>query len=264
MTHPYFLKARHPRVLAHRGLLTATGEGSTVGASPSNAVWENTAAAFAAAHAAGAEYIETDCRVTADGDVVLFHDETLTRLLSDDRSIAQVRTAELAELLAPHGGLLTVGEMLEMFPETRFNIDVKTDAATTPLGALIAPHAHRVLLTSFSDARRRRAVDAVLAAGAEMPPATSAGRTSMMMVRLLSALRLPCARALRGIDALQVPEQYGPIRVLTRSLLRAAHRHGVEVHVWTVNDSEDMRRLIGQGVDAVVTDRADVALRALS
>jgi len=226
-------------------------------------VWENTAAAFAAAHAAGAEYIETDCRVTADGDVVLFHDETLTRLLSDARAVEEVSTRELAELLAPHGGLLTVGEMLEMFPETRFNIDVKTDAATAPLGRIIAPHAHRVLLTSFSDARRRRTVDAVLSAGAEVRPATSAGRASMVRVRLLSALRLPCARVLRDIDALQIPERYGPVHVLTRSLLRAAHRHGVEVHVWTVNDPDDMHRLIAQGVDGVVTDRADTALRTL-
>ncbi|MCS3842473.1 glycerophosphodiester phosphodiesterase family protein [Microbacterium sp. AK031] len=263
MTHPYFLKSRHPRVLAHRGLPTAPGEDSSSNAVLPGAVWENTAAAFAAAHAAGAEYIETDCRVTADGDVVLFHDETLTRLLSDDRTVGEVGTRELAGLLAPHGGLLTVGEMLEIFPETRFNIDVKTDAATTPLGRIIAPHAHRVLLTSFSDARRRRTVDAVLAAGAAMRPATSAGRSSMMRVRLLSALRLPCARALRDIDALQIPERYGPVRVLTPSLLRAAHRHGVEVHVWTVNASDDMRRLIALGVDGVVTDRADTALNTL-
>jgi glycerophosphoryl diester phosphodiesterase len=264
VTHPYFLKARHPRVLAHRGLTTSPGELSLSGAAQEDAVWENTAAAFAAAQAAGAEYIETDCRVTADGDVVLFHDETLSRLLSDDRAVAEVGTRELADLLAPHGGLLTVGEMLDMFPETRFNIDVKTDAATTPLGAIIAPHAHRVLLTSFSDVRRREAVDAVLAAGAEMRPATSAGRASMIKVKLLSALRLPCARVLRGIDALQVPERYGPVRVLTPSLVRAAHRHGVEVHVWTVNVSDDMRRLVGQGVDGIVTDRAEMGLNALS
>lgn len=227
-------------------------------------IWENTAASFAAAHAAGAEYIETDCRVTADGDVVLFHDETLTRLSSDDRAVENVRTVELAEILAPHGGLLTVREMLEMFPETRFNIDVKTDAAVIALGSIIAPHAHRVLLTSFSDPRRRRTVAAALAAGAEVRPAASAGRGTMIWVRILSALRLSPSRLLRGIDALQVPEHYGPVRVLTPSLLRAAHRCGVEVHVWTINDSESMRRLIEQGVDGIITDRADIALSTLS
>ncbi|WP_194422407.1 glycerophosphodiester phosphodiesterase family protein [Microbacterium abyssi] len=255
MTHPFFEKARHPRVLAHRGLIVGDGEVPSV--------WENTAGAFAAAHAIGVEYVETDCQVTADGDVVLFHDETLSRLFGDDRRVDEVRTVELAELLAPHGGLLTVSEMLEHFPDTRFNIDVKTDAATAPLGRVIAPHAHRVLLTSFSDARRRRAVDAVMDAGAAIRPATSAGRTSMIRARLLTALRLSPGRVLRDLDALQIPERYGAVRALTPALVRAAHRHGVEVHVWTVNDPIEMRRLVAAGVDGVVTDRADVAVSTL-
>lgn len=226
-------------------------------------MWENTAAAFAAAHAAGADYVETDCHVTADGDVVLFHDPTLSRLLNDDRRVDETRTAELIELLAPHGGLLTVTEMLEMFPETRFNIDVKADAATAPLGPIIAPHAHRVLLTSFSDARRRRAIGHVLDAGAKVRPAASAGQSSMIQVRMLSALRLSPARVLRDVDALQIPEHFGAVRVLTPSLLRAAHRHDVEVHVWTVNDPADMHRLVQLGVDGIITDHADLALKTL-
>lgn len=227
-------------------------------------MWDNTAGAFAAAHAAGAEYIETDCRVTADGDVVLFHDDDLTRLLGDDRAVANVRTGELADLLSPHGGMLTVSEMLEMFPETRFNIDIKTDAAASPLGSIIAPHAHRVLLTSFSDARRARTVAAVMDAGAKVRPATSAGRQSMALVHALSMLRLSPARVLRDIDALQIPERYGALKVLTPRLLDAAHRLGVEVHVWTVNDTDDMHRLVRAGVDGIVTDRVDLALEALS
>lgn len=255
MTHPYFAKTRHPRVFAHRGLATAPGGDASV--------WENTAAAFAAAHAAGAEYVETDCRVTADGDVILFHDETLRRLVGDDRPVEEVSTAELRELFAPHGGLLTVTEMLDSFPETRFNIDVKTDAAAAPLGPIIAPHAHRVLLTSFSDARRRRAIRAVLDAGAVTRPAASAGQTTMIAMRFLSALHLSPARVLRDVDALQIPERFGRLRVLTPQLLRAANHHGVEVHVWTVNDPDDMRRLIRFGVDGIVTDRADLALKTL-
>ncbi len=257
MTHPYFTGARHPRVLAHRGLAASGGDSVVTGP------WENTAAAFGAAHAAGAEYIETDCQVTADGDVVLFHDETLQRLLHDPRAVAEVRTRELADLLAPHGGLLTVAEALDAFPESRFNIDVKADAAADPLGALIAPHADRVLLTSFSDARRRRAVDSTLAAGAALRPATSAGQRTIARVRALSALRLPVAHPLRDIDALQIPRRLGVLSVFSPSLVRAAHRHGVEVHVWTVNEPEQMRDLVLAGADGIVTDRADVAVSAL-
>lgn len=252
MTHPYFEKARHPRVLAHRGLITAAGEDS--------GVWDNSAAAFAAAHAAGAEYIETDCQVTSDGDVVLFHDATLLRLAGDPRAVSDVRTRELARILAEHGGLLTVADALDSFPTTRFNIDVKTDAAVVALGPILMNHTHRVLVTSFSDARRRATVAAVRRAGAGLRPATSAGSGVIAAVRMLSALRLSPARVLRDIDALQIPERHRGLRILTPALLRAARRHGVEVHVWTVNDRADMRRLLDAGVDGLVSDRADVAL----
>lgn len=256
MTHPYFDTAARPRVLAHRGLVTAAGEDS--------GVWENSAVAFAAAQAAGAAYIETDCRVTADGDVVLFHDDTLTRLAGDDRRVVDVTTRELRTLFADHGGLLTVSDALASFPGTRFNIDVKTDAAAAPLGPILAEHADRVLVTSFSDRRRRAAVAAVLSAGARIRPATSGGSSTIVALRALSAGRLSPARVLRDIDAVQIPEAQGALRVLTPALIRAAHRHGVEVHVWTVNDPQDMRRLVAAGVDGIVSDRADVAVKTLS
>lgn len=256
MTHPYFSKTRHPRVLAHRGLITAAGEDS--------GVWENSAAALAAAHAAGVDYIETDCQVTADGDVVLFHDTTLTRLIGDSRRVQDVRTRELRTLFSDHGGLLTVSEALASFPDVRFNIDVKTAAAVEPLGPILVDHTHRVLLTSFSDANRRAALASVLRAGAALRPATSGGSRTIASLRGASALHLSPARLLREIDALQIPERYGALKVLTPALLRAAHRHGVEVHVWTVNDPEDMRRLVGLGADGIVSDRADLALKTLS
>lgn len=256
MTHPYFSKTRHPRVLAHRGLITAAGEDS--------GVWENSAAAFAAAHAAGVDYIETDCQVTADGDVVLFHDADLARLMGDRRSVHEVSTRELRTLFADHGGLLTVAEALASFPDVRFNIDVKTAAAVEPLGPMLVDHTHRVLLTSFSDTNRRAALASVLRAGAALRPATSGGSRTIGALRALSSLRLSPTRALREIDALQIPERYGALRVLTPALLRAAHRHDVEVHVWTVNDPADMQRLVACGVDGIVSDRADLALQTLS
>ncbi|UPL17734.1 glycerophosphodiester phosphodiesterase family protein [Microbacterium aurugineum] len=256
MTHPYFSKARHPRVLAHRGLITAAGEDS--------GVWENSAAAIAAAHAAGAEYVETDCQVTADGDVVLFHDSTLDRLLGDKRAVRDVRTRELREMFADHGGLLTVSEAFDSFPEVRFNVDVKTSAAVEPLGPILADHTHRVLVTSFSDSNRRGTVASVLKAGAALRPATSGGSRTIAALRALSALHLSPGRVLEDIDALQIPERHGKLTVLTPALLRAARRRGVEIHVWTVNDPIDMLRLVAAGVDGIVSDRADVALATLS
>nr|WP_246286360.1 glycerophosphodiester phosphodiesterase family protein [Microbacterium pseudoresistens] len=229
-------------------------------------VHDNTALAFAAAHAAGAEYIETDCRLTADGDVVLFHDDSLRRLFADSRSLRETRTAELEALLADHGGMLSLRAALESFPDVRFNIDVKDAAAAEQAGRIVAPHAHRVLLTSFADATRRAAVAAALVARAEIAPAASAGRSTL--VRLLAAAPLRVHRLIASIlaevDALQIPERYGPVRVFTPAVLRAAHDVGVEVHVWTVNDPGDMIRLVDAGADGIVTDVADLALRTFA
>jgi len=254
VTHPYFHGAASPRVLAHRGLV---GEDSSV--------FDNSALALAAADAAGAQYVETDCRATADGDAVLFHDESLQRLLGDPRPVAEVGTRELAALFAAHGGLLTLGEALEAFPSLRFNVDVKDLAAAADVGRAVAAHGHRVLLTSFDDRNRRAALDAARAAGAEVLPASSGGRSAIALLRLASALRLTrwTRRILRGLDAVQIPERFGVLRVFTPRLVHAVHDAGAEVHVWTINDPERMRALVDGGADGIVTDRADLAIATL-
>jgi len=256
--HPYFSAGDPPRVLAHRGLVSpdAAAQG----------VVENSFAAVAAAHAAGASYVESDCHLTADGTVVLFHDADLSRVTGDPRAIADVRTHELEELMSERGGLITLAQALDAFPDVRLNLDVKAEAAAEPAGRLVAPHAARVLLTSFSDERRRRALAAARAAGAEISPATSPGSATVARLLAARAARLtPWVRALLAdLDALQLPERRGPLRVVTPGLVRAAHAAGVEVHVWTVNDETDMERLLDLGVDGIVTDRADVALSVVN
>lgn len=255
--HPWFAGTPTPRVLAHRGLVTAEDA--------AHGVAENSFAAVAAAHSVGAHYVESDCHLTADGVVVLFHDDDLSRVTGDPRPVANVRSHELESLMAERGGLLTLEQALESFPTVRFNLDVKAAAAAAAVGRLVAPHADRVLLTSFSDDRRREALAAAESAGRGIRPATSAG--SATITRLLVALALRSRRrvgkALDGIDALQVPERQGRVRIVSRRLLDAAHERGVEVHVWTVNEPDTMRRLVGLGVDGIVTDRADIALRTL-
>ncbi|WP_261163936.1 glycerophosphodiester phosphodiesterase family protein [Microbacterium sp. Marseille-Q6965] len=250
MTHPYLSHEARPRVLAHRGLVPRDASG----------IAPNTLAAFAAAHAAGVTYIETDCHLTADGEVVLFHDATMESITGDERRVDAVTLAEIESQLADHGGALTLAQALDTFPEVRFNVDVKAAAAAAPAGRIAATAPERVLLTSFSDARRR----ASLAAAAPARPATSAGRGTIVRFALAAALRArPLAlRALRGIDALQVPERQGPVRVVTPRFVALAHEAGCEVHVWTVNDVATMRRLVAMGVDGIVTDRAADALDA--
>lgn len=254
MTHPWFTASATPRVLAHRGFVPSDAEG----------IVENTAAAFAAAHAAGAVYVESDCHLTADGEVVLFHDEDLARIADDPRHVAALTFRELERIMSTRGGLLSLSAAFDTFPTLRFNLDVKVAAAAEPIGRIVAKHADRVLLSSFDDDRRRAAVAAARAAGGV--PAASAGTATTVRVLVAATLRSDrlMRRALAGVDALQVPERRSGIRVVTPRLIAAAHRAGVEVHVWTVDDPADMVRLLDMGVDGIVTDRTDLALETVA
>lgn len=254
MAHPYLVGATQPKIFAHRGFVPREARGQIV---------ENTRAAFRAAVAAGAEYVETDVHLTRDGVVVCFHDEDLTRVAGDPRTIASLTRAELAAVMTDKGGLVTLEDALAEFPNTRFNIDVKAAAAAEQTGWIVAGAADRVLLTSFSDRARTRALAAARGRGAR--PATSPGKRGIMALLGALATRSPWVidRALAGVDALQIPVKSGPVRVLTERLVFHAHRNGVEVHVWTVNNPLDMRVLMKFGVDGVVTDRTDLAVAEL-
>jgi glycerophosphoryl diester phosphodiesterase len=239
-----------PRVLAHRGLALDAPE--------------NTMLAFEAAVRAGADYLETDVHVSADAVAVLAHDPTLKRVASGRlERVADLRHRDLARVdLGAGQGFAALDEALHAFPLARFNIDVKTDAAVEATADVVrrAGAADRVLLTAFSDARRRRL--------AAMVPgvATSAGRASVLRAHAASVARNAplLRRAVAGAHALQIPERVGRMRLLSPALIDTAHAAGVEVHVWTVNEEADMRRLLALGIDGIVTDRADIALRVVA
>ncbi|MFE1663513.1 glycerophosphodiester phosphodiesterase family protein [Microbacterium sp. P02] len=260
--HPWFERTELPRVLAHRGLVTADAA--------DHGVTENSFAAVAQAHAAGAIYVESDCHRTSDGRIVLFHDDDLLRITGDPRRVSQVTERELEHLMADRGGLISLPQALESFPTLRFNLDVKAPDAAADVGRLVAKDGARVLLTSFSDARRRAACEAaeseIERRGEGIRPATSAGVKTLAKVVSAVALRsaVLVRHAVAGIDALQIPERRGRLAVLSPRLIEYAHRAGVEVHVWTVNDPAEMRRLLHLGVDGLVTDRADLALSVVA
>ncbi|SDI01988.1 glycerophosphodiester phosphodiesterase family protein [Agrococcus jejuensis] len=243
-----FLEGPRPRILAHRGLATEAPE--------------NTLAAFHAAVAVGATHVESDVRVSADGVAMLVHDATLERVSQDATRIEETSSEALRTLdLGGGHGVPTLAECLAALPETRWNLDLKVPEAVEPAARAIleADAVGRVLVTSFDDATRARAVAALPGV------ATSASRG--VMARALVAVRLrrraALARILDGIAAVQVPERLGRIRIVDVASVEAFHAAGVEVHVWTVNEPFHMRRLVSLGVDGVVTDRADLAVTTL-
>ncbi len=203
--------------------------------------------------------------VSADGVAIISHDPGLKRLAGRDVAIAQLTAAELAKVDLGEGQTYpTLREALEALPDLCFNIDVKTRAAAAATAVAIreANALQRVLVTSFDDAARRATVAAL---GGEHAVATSASRRGVVwaLIGAWLGLGLLVRAGLGGVDAVQVPMRMGPLRVVTSRFIDAVRQAGVEVHVWVVNDEDDMRRLIVQGVDGIVTDRADLAMEVV-
>jgi len=237
-----FLDSPAPLAFAHRG-----------GAAQGD---ENTVAAFGRAVAAGYRYLETDVRATADGVPVVFHDDTLARMLDRPQRVADLRWADLATIRS--GGEPVVPRLdavLEEWPAVRFNIDVKCDDAVTPVVDVVrrAGAVPRVLLAAFSDARTARMRAAL---GPEL--ATSLGRRGVAALWSGSRVGGGAARATRGAAAAQVPPRSGRVTLVDRRFVTYAHRLGLQVHVWTIDEPAQMHHLLDLGVDGIMTDHITV------
>ncbi|MBO1741076.1 glycerophosphodiester phosphodiesterase family protein [Leifsonia sp. TF02-11] len=238
-----FLDGPRPRIIAHRGLAIDAPE--------------NTLLAFLKALSAGATHLETDVHCSADGVAVISHDPDLSRVAGRSIRVEQLTMPELRRISLGHGqSLPSLAEALDAFPEARFNIDIKDERAAAPTAAAIlaARATDRVLLTSFSAARRTAAAAAL--SGVAVSPSVSEFVPALVGAKL--GLRALTARTLRPFAAVQIPERRGPLRLVTPRTVRAVHRAGAELHVWTVDEVDAMTRLLDLGVDGIVTNRCDL------
>ncbi|WP_349864716.1 glycerophosphodiester phosphodiesterase family protein [Leifsonia sp. WHRI 6310E] len=238
-----FLDGPRPRVIAHRGLALDAPE--------------NTLLAFLKALTAGATHLETDVHASADGVAVVSHDPELDRVAGRPGRVDGMLMRELRRVELGHDQqFCSLAEALDTFPQARFNIDIKDERAAASVVTAIreARAVDRVLITSFSTARRQAVADELRGVATspsvpEFAPALAAAKAGLT----------PLVRhSLRGFAAVQVPERQGPLRVVSARTVRAIQAAGAEVHVWTVNDPADMTRLLDLGVDGIVTDRCDL------
>ena len=244
---PWFEPAL-PRLLAHRGLAVDAPE--------------NTLLAFLKALAAGATYLETDVHASKDGIAVLSHDPNLRRTAGRKLKVSDLTLKELRAIDLGEGQTFsTLSELLDAFPDARFNIDIKSlDAAKPAAEAILKARATgRVLITSFNRKRRHAAVRL-------MPGVASSPSPGEIMIAVLGAkLRISALVrfAFRHVTAVQVPVRGAGIRIATRGVIKRFHAAGLEVHIWTINDVATMKRLLDLGVDGLFTDRIDLALGLL-
>lgn len=217
---------------------------------------ENTVAAFRRAVEMGYRYLEIDVRSTADDVAVVFHDELLDRVAGAPGEVATLHWRDLRTVrIRGEQAVPRLEDVLAAWPQVRFNIDVKCDEAVAPVVSTIrrTDCVDRVLVAAFSDERVRRVRDVF---GPRL--ATALGPREVLRLRAGAWLGGGMLGLTPGVPAAQVPVKAGLVTVVDAGFVRYAHRLGVHVHVWTVDDPAEMHRLLDLGVDGIMTDRIDV------
>ncbi len=245
MTHPY-LTEDPPLAFAHRG-----AHGAATGAG------ENSYEAFGAAVDLGYRYLETDVHRTADGVVVALHDDTLDRTTDGEGLVAQRAWGEISRLTVAGGGRVPrLDELLADFPDARFNLDCKDPDTVPDLVRVLreADALDRVCVGSF----QHRTVTSLREEFGDDLCTAATTREVRLLVAAAAAPR-GSRRALTfaiGADCVQVPVQDGRTRIVTDRFVETCHDAGFPVHVWTVDDEDEMHDLLDLGVHGLMTDEA--------
>jgi glycerophosphoryl diester phosphodiesterase len=249
--HPYFALPR-PHLFAHRG---ASAEAP-----------ENTLPAFARAIELGIAYLELDCHGTRDGEIVICHDPELEGTTDGEGPIRERTLAEIERLdagfrFSPDGlrfpfrgrgvRMPTLRSLIEAFPRARFNLEIKQGepAIVDEVCAIVrrAKATDRFLLAAGDDALMERI--------RKVAPGTAIGSSIGDVVAFFDAMQQDRIATFQPAGhALQIPPSFAGQTLVTRESLAAARTVELHVHVWTVNQPEEMRALLELGVDGVMSD----------
>lgn len=251
------------RVIAHQG---------------GNHLWpDNTLFAFRNAVELGVDVLEMDVHRTADGEYVVIHDDTVDRTTDGTGRVDELTLTEIQALDAayrwPHHldtddhpfrgqgiRIPTLEEVLREFPDVPMVIEIKPDDVDVVAG--------------FGELLQRFDREQNTIVGSFHPPVMRAFReqfpdfaTSGVEPEILTFYVMKTIFAgwvyPPPMEVFQVPERSGSIRVITPRFVSAAHRRGINVQVWTINDAESMKRILDAGVDGIITDRPDLLLEVL-
>ena len=238
-----FLDHHGPIAFAHRG-----------GASEHP---ENTMPAFEHAVGLGYRYLETDVHSTADGVLIAFHDDKLDRVTDRTGVIAELPWDDVRKARLGRESIPLLADLLTTWTDVRVNIDIKHAASIAPLvGVLDATAAHdRVCVASFSGKRLDRFRSLTVGR-----VCTATGPLDIARLRLA---RLGLGFGAFAAACTQVPRREGPVTIVDRRFVEAAHQRELPVHVWTIDEPPEMERLLDLGVDGIMTDRPTVLKEVL-
>lgn len=230
---------------------------------------ENSREAFTAMSDAGLRYIETDVQASRDGELVIMHDPFLNRTTDGSGRVCDVDWCDIKNLSDESGQRpVLLREVLDEFPEITFNVDIKGDDGVQPAISLLQDGTYndRVLLAAFSEKRLRQlraalpniATSLGTSAIARLVAATKLGTSARS--RLLSTVPGPD----QGAVCAQVPLFFRRMSVFNEDFVQVADDHGLDVHVWTLNEVKDMDEALARGARGIVTDRPSLATELIS
>ncbi len=260
---PFFVQTnKRPLVIAHRG---------GAGIFP-----ENTIYAFQQSWKLGVDVLEMDIRETSDGKLVIMHDAKVNRTTDGEGNISEMTLEAVKKLNAgfnftTNGGqtfplreqkitVPTLEEVFETLPDARFNIEIKPESPTivNSLCNLIRERkmSEKVIVASFSqkslDEFRRECPEVVTSA------------STPEITKFLAYYKTGLGESYSpNMSALQTPEKFGSLQIVTKEFVETARKLNLQVHVWTINQPEDMQRLIEIGVDGIMTDYPDRLLEVV-
>lgn len=217
---------------------------------------ENSLRSFLTAYDIGFRFMETDVHASSDGVLFAFHDNDLKRTCGHDVLIENLTSKEIESYRVDGTDPIPkLTDLLEAMPDVFFNIDCKADAALEPLIRDLKAHdlLDRSCVGSFSD-RRLRAIRSEF--GHRV--CTSAGP------REVTAITIGAGISQDGPNCLQLPMRQGPINLASQRFIKRAHRLGLPVHYWTIDDPDHMQLLIRNGADGIMTDQPKRLRQTLS
>ena len=249
-----FFDPPRPRTIAHRGF--------------SGRYPENTLAAFRAARDIGACYVELDTHLTRDGEPVVSHDPDLTRSCGIEIVIGETPLSSLAGanpgfnftldgLTYPfRSSALAIPSLAEVFaelPDLLYVVEVKEDSAEAAQAVIETARRSGMIQRILIASEHRRPVEAARRLAPGVPTNLPTREVGEFMASLAPGAESYIALG----DAIQIPPEHMGWRMATRESVAMAHRLGLEMHVWTVNEASEMRELLALGVDGILTDYPD-------
>lgn len=213
---------------------------------------ENTIEAFQSAVSLGYQYLETDLRETSDGKIITFHDPNLKRITGANITISETKFSDIRMRRLPSREIIpTIDELLEEFPDSFFNMDLKVNQIEEKVLKKINSHnaLERVCLGSFNSKVIKK-INSL-----EPKILTSMGISQVIMYKFFQKKNIS--------KLIQIPTRWNGIKVITKKFIDRLHNDGLKVHVWTINKEKEMQSLIDLGVDGIMTDNASGLIKVM-